>query len=99
MSRRPKAAGNAGRSCRRRAGVSDVSRCNDLAFHEVKIGSLGYQRAFAITAAIDALAAELTGERDYFHTLGAGATKEQLRTIEERAVREWGELPWKISEN
>jgi hypothetical protein len=38
----------------------------------------------AIIAAIDALAAELTGDRDYFYPRGAGATKEQLHTMQER---------------
>ena len=51
----------------------------------VKIGSLVYQRALAIIAAIDALAAELTGDHDYFYALGAGATKEQLHKMEEWA--------------
>ena len=62
---------------------------------QVRIGSRVYQHALAIIAAIDGLAADLTGERDYFHAIGSGATKEQLRTIEERAARERGELPWK----
>jgi hypothetical protein len=62
---------------------------------QVRIGSRVYQHALAIIAAIDGLAAELTGERDYFHSLGAGATKGQLQAMDERTARERGELPWK----
>jgi hypothetical protein len=82
------------------AAVRSLRTCRDAMIRlsiEVKIGNLVYQRALVIIAAIDALAAELTGERDYFHALGAGATKEQLRAMEERAARERGEMPWKIS--
>lgn len=42
------------------------------------------------------LAAELIGQRDYFHSLGARATKRQCQAMEERAARERGELATKI---
>src|SRR5271169_5728047 len=80
------------------AAVRALRTCRDAMIHlsmQVRMGSRVYQHALSIIAAIDGLAAELTGERDYFHALGAGATKEQLQAMEENAARERGDLPWK----
>jgi hypothetical protein len=76
-----------------------VSRCMIRLSMQVKIGSLVCLRALAIIAAIDALAAELTVQLDYFHMLGAGATEGQLQAMEERAARERVEKPWKVGED
>jgi hypothetical protein len=39
-------------------------------------------------AAIDALAAELPGDPQYFWSIGAGATEDQRQMIKEREARE-----------
>jgi hypothetical protein len=61
----------------------------------VAIGGAVYRHAMAIMAAIDGLAAELTGDSTYFHPLGAGATEYQRRAHEAKMARERGESPWK----
>jgi hypothetical protein len=65
----------------------------------VKIGGAVYQRVSAVIEAIDALAAVLTGHRDYFHGPGTSATEGQLRTADDKAARERGETPWKVGED
>jgi hypothetical protein len=62
---------------------------------QIRIGSNVAVLADRIVAAIDALAAELTGDPEYFWSIGAGATEDQRRMIKERDARERGDLPWK----
>ena len=60
----------------------------------VRIGGEVYKRASAVIAAVDALADELTGERDYFFEPGGGATEGQRAAAESKAARERGDVPW-----
>lgn len=61
----------------------------------VKVRGAVYQAGDAVIGAIDALAAVLTGERNYFHGPGTSATEGQLKAAEEKAARERGDIPWR----
>jgi len=48
-----------------------------------------------VSAAIEALAMLLTGDRDYFHGGGSGATNVETEQEARKLARERGELPWR----
>jgi hypothetical protein len=79
------------------AAVRALRRCRNAMLviaARVRIGGEVYKRVSALIAAIDALADELTGERDYFFEPGGGATGGERKAMEEKAARERGEKPW-----
>ncbi|PNG27652.1 hypothetical protein CR492_01690 [Methylocella silvestris] len=80
------------------ACVRVLWECRDATIRlsmQIPIGSNVDKLAHGVLTAIDALAAELTGDREYFWSVGAVATEGQQRVIEEKAARERGELRWK----
>jgi hypothetical protein len=80
------------------AAVRALRTCRDAMIQlsmQVRIGSRVYQHALAIIAAIDGLAAEISGESGYFVEPGGGATEGQRKALDDKMARERGELPWK----
>ncbi|WP_041368118.1 hypothetical protein [Methylocella silvestris] len=62
---------------------------------QVAIGGNVDKLAHMVLVSIDALAAELTGDNQYFWSVGAGASADQRRVMEEKAARERGDIPWR----
>ncbi|PNG27904.1 hypothetical protein [Methylocella silvestris] len=80
------------------AAIRSLRACRDAMIGiaiRVRIGGQVYQMVHAVIAAIDALAAELTAEADYFMPLSPGATEGQRKVEEEKAAWERGEIPWR----
>ncbi|WP_245412195.1 hypothetical protein [Methylocella silvestris] len=80
------------------AAIRSLRACRDAMIGiaiRVRIGGPVYQMAHTVITAIDALAAELTGETDYFIPLSPGAGEGQRKVEEEKAARERGDIPWR----
>jgi hypothetical protein len=54
-----------------------------------------YHGASMVIASIDGLVTFLTGQQDYFHRAGSGATEGQVAAAESQAARERGDELWK----
>ncbi|PNG25714.1 hypothetical protein [Methylocella silvestris] len=80
------------------AAVRSLRACRDVMIgisNRVRINGPVYQQAHLVLTAIDALVTELTGDREYFWSIGSGATPDQCKAQEEKAARERGGIPWR----
>ncbi|ACK51704.1 hypothetical protein Msil_2785 [Methylocella silvestris BL2] len=80
------------------AAVRALRACREAMIgisNRVRMNGPVSQQAHVVLAAIDALAAELTGDREYFWSIGSGATEGQCKAKDEKAARERGEIPWR----